>query len=600
MIIGLAAVVALLPATPAAAADGPSQRVGDSTDVVTAAVDLSQAAWDDGEATIVVLARNDVFADALAGAALAGTDGPVLFTPGGASAQLAAATRDEIERVLPPPAGCGGAAEIALLGGTGAVSVAVEDELEARGHCVRRIAGENRVLTAVRIAEHLRDTGHDTSTVLLSRSDNWPDSATGSAFAAATGHPILVTSSAALEPAVAAFLDAVNPSRIVLLGGTAALSPEVERAASAYGTTERVAGTSRDATAVAIAERLWAPRSPTGVTIVNGFVDQGWAYAIAGAVNAAIEGAPELYVDAVAVPASVEAYLESADDEFSLAVGPPSLLPDSVIGDVEASRGILTPPGDAPMRYRDEVFDEHDVTEGVEYGRAVNTEGEEVVLEMDVFEPRGDTVSSRPAVVFVHGGGFYLGGTGEFEVDTFTELVRRGYVVASISYRTIPAPGCSGGPIDTCIEGMIDAREDAQNAVRFLHAHAAEYGIDRSRVAMMGTSAGAVTTAHVGYLSEEQPDAAIRAAVVLAGANYLSPMTAGDTPALLIWGTEDSERNRVEAQRTVDTARERGIPVWSTVVDGAGHDVQIDAHELVEDQTASFLWWQLDLRAAAT
>ena len=158
--------------------------------------------------------------------------------------------------------------------------------------------------------------------------------------------------------------------------------------------------------------------------------------------------------------------------------------------------------------HNDEVFTDIESTLGVVYGSAVNTAGVTETLLMDVFEPAGDTVTSRPTVMWIHGGGFYLGGTGELERDTFYELVRRGYVVASISYRLIPAPGCSGGPVNVCIDGMNDAREDAQTAIRYLKANAAAYGIDTSRIAVAGTSAGATTALHTGYEAEETPDAA--------------------------------------------------------------------------------------------
>ncbi|HYD10102.1 MAG TPA: cell wall-binding repeat-containing protein [Acidimicrobiales bacterium] len=556
---------------------GTSRRVGASDDVVAAAVGLSQAAWDADAATLVVLARNDVFADALAGSALAADDGPVLYT---ATASLPAATRTEIERVLPAN-GC-----VIILGGAGAVSTGVEDAVRTVTSCVERIAGASRTETAVAIAERAGDK----STVLVARADSWADAATGGAYAAATGHPIVVTGGNALDPAVDAFLARTKPSRIVLLGGTGALGQAVADAAGRHATTTRVAGSSRAGTAAAIASRLWGPMDPAGVSLVNGYADRGWAYAIAGAVNAAAERAPQLYVEQGAVPAETSAHLDTVDDGFSLVVGPTTMVSDEVVAEVESTRGLTEPPGTAPLRYRDEVFDDVEEHLGVVYGSAVNVANTNEQLLMDVFEPAGDDVAARPTIVFVHGGGFYLGGTGEFERDVYLPLVRRGYVVASISYRLIPSPGCSGGPIDVCVTGMHHAREDAQTAVRFLRANAATYGIDTSRIAMMGTSAGAITSLHVGYLSEETPASAVRAVVAVAGANFLAPVTAGDAPALLMWGTADGPNITNNAPATVAAAETAGATVIGDQLAGVGHDVFAAVPDRVIDQTTSFLW----------
>src|SRR5688500_16415865 len=69
----------------------------------------------------------------------------------------------------------------------------------------------------------------------------------------------------------------------------------------------------------------------------------------------------------------------------------------------------VVPTGDAPLRYRDQVFTEVDKVANVTYGSAVDQTGATVTLKLDVYTPRGDTVTSRPAVVWVHGGSFCCG-----------------------------------------------------------------------------------------------------------------------------------------------------------------------------------------------
>ena len=58
-----------------------------------------------------------------------------------------------------------------------------------------------------------------------------------------------------------------------------------------------------------------------------------------------------------------------------------------------------------------------------------------------------------------------------------------------------------------------EAAADAQTAVRFLRTNAATYGIDANRIAIGGSSAGAITALNVGYSSSEDPSASVGAAV---------------------------------------------------------------------------------------
>lgn len=89
----------------------------------------------------------------------------------------------------------------------------------------------------------------------------------------------------------------------------------------------------------------------------------------------------------------------------------------------------------------------------------------------------------KPLVVYVHGGGWEngtarnAGAYTDFPV-VLAELAARGYVVASVNYRL---SGEARAPA---------ASQDVSAAIRFLRAHAAQYGIDASRVAIWGGSAG--------------------------------------------------------------------------------------------------------------
>ena len=190
----------------------------------------------------------------------------------------------------------------------------------------------------------------------------------------------------------------------------------------------------------------------------------------------------------------------------------------------------ITPPGPSPLRYRDEVFTDVTVTNGVSYGSAVDQQGVTQDLKLDVYQPTGDTNTKRPAIVWVHGGGFSGGNrtSGEI-VAQATNMAKKGYVNVSITYRLYPG-GCSaaGGVSAGCIQAIFDAQHDAQAAVRFLRKNATTYGVDTERIAIGGTSAGAITALNVGANAEDPGtsgnpgfSSAVKGAVSLSGAKLL-------------------------------------------------------------------------------
>lgn len=258
------------------------------------------------------------------------------------------------------------------------------------------------------------------------------------------------------------------------------------------------------------------------------------------------------------------------------------------------------PPGPSPLRYRDLVFATATTTLDVVYGSAVNNSGQTVTLRLDIYEPIGDTVTARPAIVWVHGGGFSGGNKNSPElVDEATTFARKGYFNVSINYRLEPG-GCSASaPTATCVIAIQEAREDAQTAVRFLRTNAATYGIDTTRIAMGGSSAGAITALNVGFSSSEDPTAAIGAAVSLSGAHITSIIDSGDAPSLLFHGTSDFIVPYQWAVNTWNQANAAGLHSFLTSWAGNGH-VPYGAHRTeILDQTTNFLYWELDLTNAA-
>jgi carboxylesterase type B len=260
----------------------------------------------------------------------------------------------------------------------------------------------------------------------------------------------------------------------------------------------------------------------------------------------------------------------------------------------------IFPPGDAPVRYRDPIFDAVTVTSNVTYGSAVNLENQTITLELDMYQPTGDAVTSKPAIVWVHGGSFCCGSKTSPElVDEATTFSKRGYLNVSIDYR-LESPGCSGRS-SNCIDAIQEAAADAQTAVRFLRANAATFGIDPNRIAIGGSSAGAITALNVGYSSSEDPTASVRAAVSLSGAQlFVGTISSGDAPALDFHCTTDSLVPYQWAVNTINAAKAQGLDAFLESWNATCHVPYTEHRQQILDQSTNFLWWEMDLAHAAT
>jgi acetyl esterase/lipase len=275
---------------------------------------------------------------------------------------------------------------------------------------------------------------------------------------------------------------------------------------------------------------------------------------------------------------------------------------------VAAACGPLdAPSGPAPLRYRDPVFSAVTTTSNITYGTAVDQNNQTVTLELDMYRPTGDTLTSRPAIVWVHGGSFYTGDKTSPElVDEATQFALEGYVNVSINYRLSPQ-SCLGTITAACIIGIVQAMQDAQTAVRFLREQAATYGIDPTRIAIGGSSAGAITALNVGYNSQTPGpgdhqgfSSAVRAAQSLSGAAIPnSSIGAGDAPALLLHGTADPIVPYSLAQTTVSKAQAAGLVAVLVSFTGDGHVPYAKNRTTILEDTRNFFYNEMDLAHAA-
>jgi acetyl esterase/lipase len=180
------------------------------------------------------------------------------------------------------------------------------------------------------------------------------------------------------------------------------------------------------------------------------------------------------------------------------------------------------------------------VTTDLAYGAAPDETGSTETLRLDLYDP-ADPAPLRPAVVVIHGGGFYTGDKADAVVTAGAQaFAAQGFVVASVNYR-LRSDTYPQYPI-----ASTDAQHDVQAAIRWLRAHAGELRIDPGRIAVAGHSAGAITALRVAANPEDPgtsgtPDASSAVSAVIAVSGFLpGPVGAAGPRVLMLHGDEDT------------------------------------------------------------
>lgn len=145
-------------------------------------------------------------------------------------------------------------------------------------------------------------------------------------------------------------------------------------------------------------------------------------------------------------------------------------------------------------------------------------------LQLDLYIPTAGT-APRPVCLWIHGGG-WRGGSRAPIPAWFVAMMNRGMAVASVSYRFTTDAEHWGNELVTFPAQI----HDVKGAVRFLRAHAADYGLDPARVVVWGASAGGhlasllATSSGVPGLEGDVGGNLEQSSAVLACVNYMGPL----------------------------------------------------------------------------
>ena len=190
-----------------------------------------------------------------------------------------------------------------------------------------------------------------------------------------------------------------------------------------------------------------------------------------------------------------------------------------------ADLGPMTPaatPRPAPLVARDLFIGVSSPAVRVEDHLFASVDGQE--LRLDLYRPAEDH-PPLPGVVVIHGGSWQNGSRKDFPALN-RYLAARGYVVAAVSYRFSPRFRFPA------------ARDDVAAAITFLKRNGGRLGLDASRLALVGRSAGGQLALVVAYTAR---DPAIKGVVSYYG------------PAALRWGyANPAKRSIIDSSGLLD------------------------------------------------
>ncbi|CAN5736470.1 hypothetical protein BH24ACT8_BH24ACT8_22540 [soil metagenome] len=260
-------------------------------------------------------------------------DGEVQNTPTGDPAPILlvesdAAVPDITQTVLDEI----GPTNIIILGGTGAVSQDVEDQLIAENEGeVTRIGGADRYVTAALLA---RDYGtSDKVFVATGETDGFGDALSGSALAGSEGVPVLLTKKDVAPGVVERTIEDLGATEIVFLGGENAISDDVYQQ---LGGTDRIFGKNRYETSAAIvAEFGYGEGNPAPFAHVA--TGENFADALTGSALAGFQDAPLVLTRQAAVPAGVLNSLKEIDPEQLYVLGGPVAVSEAAEAQLDAA-----------------------------------------------------------------------------------------------------------------------------------------------------------------------------------------------------------------------------------------------------------------------
>ena len=155
------------------------------------------------------------------------------------------------------------------------------------------------------------------------------------------------------------------------------------------------------------------------------------------------------------------------------------------------------------IRYTDFIFPQTSVKKNQIYSSNVPSHTKEKFYRYDLYQPKNDTASNRPLIIWMHGGGFKFGSRKAKGIRLWSKsFARRGYVCAAINYRLSKKNPLRN--FKALVNGCYDAMHDLAEAIDHFKLNASSYSIDPNKIILAGNSAGAIIALQYAYASGEK------------------------------------------------------------------------------------------------
>jgi len=194
---------------------------------------------------------------------------------------------------------------------------------------ISRLSGKDRIATAVEIS---KSGWKNSNNVVLAYAMNYPDALAGAPLAYALDAPILLTANkGSLESSVLSEIKRLGAKKVYILGGSSAVSDNIAKSLKSNKlTVERISGSSRYETAVAIAEKLAdvTGKNPKEIFVVSGV---NFPDALAVSSIAAIKKCPILFAPATgSVDKTTANFIKSSKCKDVILLGGTAAVSDGV------------------------------------------------------------------------------------------------------------------------------------------------------------------------------------------------------------------------------------------------------------------------------
>lgn len=198
-----------------------------------------------------------------------------------------------------------------------------------------RLCGDDRYETAAAISKY---GWQQADTVVLARGDDYADALSGVPLAHALGAPMLLTNKANLSNAAKTEINRLQAKDVYLLGGTGALSQNIEKELTELGlNVVRIYGSTRYETAAEVARELAKISTPTKAVLAYAF---NFPDALAAASYAAIKGYPILLVTKDTLPGPTKTVIDELSLSDFIVVGGTGVISDTLANSLPSKRRV--------------------------------------------------------------------------------------------------------------------------------------------------------------------------------------------------------------------------------------------------------------------